>query len=96
MLFMNVQNLNSDWTNEKISNQKLNKIIINDFCDSFTAEIRYTVMNNKIKIICMKKKFIKIITYHDTEIFKNTNWEIISEILKIIIKNVIMQTKKIK
>ena len=86
---MNVQNLNSDWTNKKVSNQELNKIMIDDLCNSFTAEIRHTVMNNKMKMMCIKKKFIKIITYHDMKIFKNANQKAINKILEIIIKNII-------
>ena len=51
-------------------------------------------MNNRIKIMCSEEKFIKIITYHDTEIFKKENSEATSEILEVIIKNILMQTKE--
>ena len=68
--------------------------MIDDFCDSFTAEIKQIIMNNKMKITCMKEKFIKIITHHDTEIFKKEKLKIINEIFRITIKNMLTQTKE--
>ena len=68
--------------------------MIDELCDSFTAEIRCTVMNDRMKVMCMKKKFIKTITHHETEILKNANQKTISEILEATIKNVVMQIKK--
>ena len=64
--------------------------MINELCNSFTAEIRQTVMNNRMKATCLKKKFIKIIIYHDMKILKKENLKTTSEILKAIIKNIFM------
>jgi len=78
----------------KILNQKLNKNIIDELCNSFITEIRQTVMNDRMKVMCSKEKFIKIIIYHDMKILKKENLKVTSEILEIIIKNVLIQTKK--
>ena len=61
--------------------------MIDDFCDSFTTKIRQIVMNNRMKIMCTEKKFIKIITYYDTEIFKKKKLKITNKIFRTIIKN---------
>ena len=68
--------------------------MIDKLYDSFTAEIRQTVMNNRIKVTCLKEKFIKIITHYNTKILKKENSEATNKILKIIIKNIFMQIKK--
>ena len=70
--------------------------MIDDFCNSFTAEIRQIIMNNKMKVTCMKEKFIKIITHHDVKILKKKKLKITDEIFKAIIRNMLTQTKKKK
>ena len=95
-LFMNVQKLNSDWTDVKISNWKLNETMIDDLCDSFTTEIRWIIMNNRMKAMCIEKKFIEIITHHDMKILKKEKLKIIDEIFRTTIKNMLTQTKKKK
>ena len=93
---MNVWKLNSDWTDAKISNQKLNEIMIDDLCNSFTAEIRWTVMNNKMKTTCMKEKFIKTITYHDMKTLKKEKLKTTDEIFRSTIKNMFTWVKERK
>ena len=68
--------------------------MIDELCDSFTAEIRCTAVNDRMKAMCMKKKFIETITHHEMKILKNANQKAISEILKATIKNIVMQIKK--
>ena len=68
--------------------------MIDELCDSFTAEIRWTIMNNRMKATCLKEKFIKTITHHDMKILKKENSETTNKILKIIIKNIFMQIKE--
>ena len=68
--------------------------MINDFYDSFTAEIRQIAVNDRMKITCMKEKFIKIITYHDAETFKKKELKITNEIFKVMIRNIFMWAKK--
>ena len=41
--------------------------MIDDFCDSFTAEIRWTAVNNRMKVMCTEKKFIETITHYDRD-----------------------------
>ena len=68
--------------------------MIDDFCNSFTAEIRQIIVNNRMKIMCTEKKFIKTITHHDIKILKKEELKTTDEILKTMIRNVLMQTKK--
>jgi len=96
IFFMNVQKLNSDWIDVKVSNQKLNETMIDDLCNSFTAEIRWITVNDKMKVMCMKKKFIKIITHYDMKTFKKKELKITDEIFRIIIKNMLTQIKNKK
>ena len=49
-----------------------------------------------MKAICSEEKFIKIIIYYNIKIFKKENTEATNKILKVIIKNIFIQTKKIK
>ena len=63
--------------------------MIDDFCNSFTAEIKQTVMNNRMKMMCTEEKFIKIITYYDMKTLKKEKLKIIDEIFKTIIKNML-------
>ena len=91
---MNVQKLNSDWTDAKISNWKLNETMIDDFCNSFTTEIRQIIMNNRMKVMCIEKKFIKTITHHDMKTLKKKKLKTIDEIFKTIIKNMLIWAKE--
>ena len=68
--------------------------MIDDFYDSFTAEIKQIAVNNRIKTICTKKKFIETITYHDTKTLKKEELKIINEIFKAMIRNMLIQVKK--
>ena len=68
--------------------------MINDFCNSFTAEIRQTIMNDRMKATCTEEKFIKIIIHHDMKIFKKEELKITDEIFRTTIKNMLTQTKK--
>ena len=68
--------------------------MINNFCNSFTTEIRQTIMNDRMKATCTKEKFIEIITHHDMKIFKKEKLKTTNEIFRIIIRNMLMQTKK--
>ena len=70
--------------------------MINDFCDSFTAEIRQIAVNDRMKITCMKEKFIKIITYHDAETFKKKKLKITDEIFRATVRNMLIQIKERK
>ena len=63
--------------------------MIDNFCNSFTAEIRQTAVNDRMKVICMKEKFIKAITHHDTETFKKKELKTTDEILRIMIRNML-------
>ena len=78
----------------KVLNQKLNETMIDDFCDSFTAEIRQTVMNNRMKATCTEEKFIKTIIHYDTEILKKEELKTTDEILRTTIRNMLTQTKE--
>ena len=51
-------------------------------------------MNNKMKAMCIEKKFIKTITYHDMKTLKKEELKIIDEIFRITIRNMLTQTKK--
>ena len=74
----------------KILNQKLNETMIDDFCNSFTAEIRQIIINDRIKAMCMKEKFIETITHHDTKTFKKEKLKTTDEILRIMIRNMLI------
>ena len=87
---MNVWNLNSDWKDVKVSNYELNETIINDFCDSFMTEIRWIIMNKKMKMMCMKEKFMKTVTHHDTKTFKKQELKITDKNFRTMIRNVLM------
>ena len=78
----------------KVLNWELNEIIINDFCDSFTAEIKQIIMNNKIKVMCTEEKFIETIIHYNIKIFKKEELKITNEIFKAMIKNMLMWVKK--
>ena len=47
-------------------------------------------MNDRIKATCSEEKFIKTITYYNMKILKKENLKATSEILKVIIKNILM------
>ena len=47
--------------------------MINQLCDSFTAEIRKTAINNQIKIICTEQKFLNIILHYIKNEFNSQN-----------------------
>ncbi len=70
--------------------------MIDDLCNSFTAEIRQIIMNNRMKATCTEEKFIKIITYHDTKILKKEELKTIDEIFRTTIRNMVTQIKKRK
>ena len=91
---MNVWKLNSNWTDMKVLNQKLNEIIINNLYNSFTAEIKWTAVNNRMKIMCTKNKFIKIITHHDIKILKKEELKTTDEIFRTMIRNMLTWAKK--
>ena len=70
--------------------------MIDKLYDSFIIEIRHTIINDRMKMMCLKEKFIKIIIYYNIKILKKENSETTSKILKIIIKNVLIQIKEEK
>ena len=80
----------------KVSNQKLNETMIDDLCNSFTAEIRQIIMNNKMKAMCTEEKFIKTITHHDMKTLKKEELKTSDEIFRIMIRNMLTQTKEKK
>ena len=63
--------------------------MINDFCNSFTVEIRQIIMNNRMKATCTEKKFIEIIIYHDTKTFKKEKLKATDKILITMIRNIL-------
>ena len=63
--------------------------MINDFYDSFTAEIRQIIMNNKMKVMCTEKKFIKTIIHYDMKTLKKKKLKIINEIFKTTVRNML-------
>ena len=73
----------------KILNQKLNETMIDNFCNSFTAEIRQIIINDRIKVICTEEKFIKTIIYHDVKTFKKERLKTTDEIFKTMIRNML-------
>ena len=70
--------------------------MIDDLCDSFTAEIRQIIMNDRMKVMCTEEKFIEIITHHDIEILKKKELKTTDEIFRVTIRNMFTQTKKRK
>ena len=70
--------------------------MIDDFCNSFTAEIKQTVMNNRMKATCTKKKFIETITHHDMKTLKKEELKTTNEIFRAMIRNMLTQAKKRK
>ena len=70
--------------------------MIDDFCNSFTTEIRQTVINDRIKTTCTKEDFIETITHYDMKILKKKELKTSNEILKTTIRNMLTQTKKRK
>ena len=63
--------------------------MIDDFCNSFTAEIKQIIMNNRMKATCMKEKFIEIIIHYDTKTLKKKELKITDKIFRTIIRNVL-------
>ena len=53
-------------------------------------------MNDKMKVMCMKEKFIETITHHDMKTLKKEELKIIDEIFRTMIRNMLMQTKERK
>ena len=47
--------------------------MINQLCDSFTAEIRKTTINNQMKIIYTEQKFLNTILYYIKNESNNQN-----------------------
>ena len=78
----------------KVSNQKLDETMIDDFCDLFTAEIKQITVNDRMKMMCMKKKFIGTITHYNMKILKKEELKITDEIFRTMIRNMFTQTKK--
>ena len=64
--------------------------MIDDFCDSFTAEIRQIIMNDRMKMMCMKEKFIETITHHDVKTLKKEELKTIDEIFRTIVRNMLI------
>ena len=93
---MNVWKLNLNWTDVKVSNQKLNETMIDDFCDLFTAEIKQITVNDRMKMMCMKKKFIETITHYNMKILKKEELKITDEIFRTMIRNMLTWAKEKK
>ena len=68
--------------------------MIDNLCNSFTARIRQIIMNNKMKAMCMKKKFIKTIIHYDMKTLKKKELKTTDEIFRTTIRNMLTQTKE--
>ena len=63
--------------------------MIDDLCDLFTAEIRQTVMNKRMKVMCMKEKFMKTVTHHNMKTLKKQELKTTDENLRTMIRNML-------
>ena len=64
--------------------------MIDDLYNSFTAEIRQTVVNDRMKATCTEEKFIETITYHDMKTLKKEELKTSDEILRTMIRNMLI------